>query len=519
MDKNKTLPLRILLPLLAAYLVISIVGMLRHELWLDEAQHFLIGRDSHSLTGMYYNMRYDGHPRLWNFMIYLVTHYITESYAGMQVLHLLITTSTIFVFLRYAPFSLLIKILIISGYYFLFEYNLLSRNYALGILLLFACCVLVREPRKNILWIGAILFIMCNTHLFFAFAAIGIFLYLLPEFAREKQLFTPRWLLFSVMVMAGLICIAIQTRTPQVDNFYHVKPEEWLTSKNLSFTVYGLIRGWLPIPQFFGGHFWNTYWLQDRNIGVVVRDILFLFFVAFPGLILHKAVRAMVFYYTSVLILLAFFMVTHLAATRYFGMVYIYFLAACWMTCYDSGDVFSLKQLPGPPAFRLFLQSSFYLILFAQIVIGLFALEQDFTRPFSQSKNTIGYIQDQHLAGQQIAVDGYNAGPVLSAYLGRQIYYLDIGQPGSWIYWKKSYWSNPRRTIEQEMSGSAYLQGLDKFILISNRRLDTRNMRSGNKSFQLAPLDSFVNSILIGENYYISQVTRTVNDSALAANK
>ncbi len=120
MDKNKKLPLRILLPLLAAYLVISIVGMLHHELWLDEAQHFLIGRDSHSLPEMYYNMRYDGHPRLWNFMIYLVTHYITESYAGMQVLHLLITTSTIFVFLRFAPFSLLIKILIISGLLFSF---------------------------------------------------------------------------------------------------------------------------------------------------------------------------------------------------------------------------------------------------------------------------------------------------------------------------------------------------------------------------------------------------------------
>ncbi len=370
------------------------------------------------------------------------------------------------------------------------------------------------------------LFVMCNTHLFFAFAAIGIFLYLLPEFAREKQLFTPRWLVFSAMVMAGLICVAIQTHDPQIDNFYHVKPEEWLTSKNLSFTVYGLIRGWLPIPQFFGGHFWNTYWLQDRNIGVIVRDILFVFFLAFPGLILKGATRAMLFYYTCVLILLAFFIVTQLAATRYFGMVYVYFLAAGWMKSNESGNAFSPKFLPGNPSMRLFLRTTLYLVLIAQIVIGIFALEQDFTRPFSQSKNTIGYIQDQHLASQQIAVDGYNAGPVLSAYLGRPVYYLDIGQPGSWIYWKKSYWSTPRRTIEQEMTGSAYLQGLDKFILISNRRLDTRNMRSGNKSFQLAPLDSFVNSILIGENYYVSQVTRTVDDSTrivddstLAANK
>jgi hypothetical protein len=514
MDKNKTLPLRILLPLLAAYLVISIVGMLHHELWLDEAQHFLIGRDSHSLPGMYYNMRYDGHPRLWNFLIYLVTHYITESYAGMQVLHLLITTCTIFVFLRYAPFSLLIKILIISGYYFLFEYNLLSRNYALGILLLFACCILLREPRKNILWIGVLLFVMCNTHLFFAFAAIGIFLYLLPEFAREKQLFSPRWLLFSVMVLAGLIGVAIQTRTPQVDNFYHVKPAEWLTAKNLSFTVYGLIRGWLPIPQFFGGHFWNTYWLSDRNIGVVFRDLLFVFFVAFPGMILRGATRAMVFYYTSVIILLAFFIVTQLAATRYFGMVYIYFLAACWMKSNESGNAFSLAYLPGKPYMRFFLRTTLYAVLVAQIVIGLFALEQDFRRPFTQAKNTIDFVRNRQLTNQEIVVDGYNSGPMLSAYLGRMVYYLDIDQNGSWLYWKTSYFPNPRRTLGDELSRSAHLQELDKFVLIANRKEDTATLPVGNSLFSFTPLNSFENSILVAENFYVYQVTRSADPTA-----
>jgi hypothetical protein len=519
MNKSKTLPLSQVLPLLAIYLVISIVGMVHHELWLDEAQHFLIGRDSHSLPSLYYNMRYDGHPRLWNILIYFITHYITESYIGMQVFHLLITSCTVFIFLRYAPFSLLVKVLILSGYYFLFEYNLLSRNYALGILLLFTCCILLRDPRKTLVWIGVTLFVMCNTHLFYAIAAIGIFLYLALEYAQKKELFTPRFALFTVLFLAGMACIFIQTQTPREDNFYHIKPADWVTGKNLSFAGFGLIRGWLPIPQFFSGHFWNSFWLEAKHIGYIGEGILFLFFIAFPAVILKKFTRALVFYYSSLFILLAFFVVTQMTGSRYFGMAYIYFLAACWMTGYDSGEVFSLQQLPGTPNFRLFLQSSFYLILSAQIVIGLFALEQDFARPFSQSKNTIGYIQDQHLAGQQIAVDGYNAGPVLSAYLGRQVYYLDIGQLGSWIYWKKSYWPTPRRTIEQEMSGSAYLQGLDKFILISNRRLDIRNMRSGNRSFQLAPLDSFVNSIVIGENYYVSQVTRTVNDSALAVNK
>lgn len=519
MSPTKTLPLRQVLPLLGVYLVISSVGMMHHELWLDEAQHFLIGRDSHSLPSMYYNMRYDGHPRLWNFLLYFITHYITASYIGMQVFHLLITSSTVFIFLRYAPFTTLVKILIISGYYFLFEYNLLSRNYALGILLLFTCCILLRDARKNILWIGGILFVMCNTHLFYAIAAMGIFIYLLPEFARERALFKPRWIIFSSLVLAGMVCIAIQTQTPPEENFYHVRPADWIRPNNLIFTCYALIRGWLPIPQFFNGHFWNTYWLQDRNIGMILRDMLFLFFVIFPGLILKRTIRAMLFYYSTVFVLLAFFLVTQLAGSRYFGMVYIYFLAACWMASYRSGDVFSLANLPGGPYIKLFFRGSLYLVLVAQILIGIFALEQDFSRPFSQAKNTIDYIRQEQLSNQEIAVDGYNAGPMLSAYLGRPVYYLDIGQPGSWVIWRTSYFPNPRRTIEQEMSRSAYLQGLDKFVLISNRKAQLRKWELGNNAFRLDSLNSFENSILVAENFYVYQVTRINNNPVLTANK
>jgi hypothetical protein len=509
MDNRRNLPLRQVLPLLAVYLFISIIGMVHHELWLDEAQHFLIGRDSHSLPEMYYNMRYDGHPRLWNGLLYLITHYITPSYVGMQVFHLLIASGAAFVFLRYAPFSLPVKVLVLSGYYFIFEYDLISRNYAPGILLLFICCVLMRDPRKNILWIGMLLFLMCNTHLFFAFAAMGIFFYLLLEYIENKQWLTGRFALLTLIFLAGFFCIIVQTRTPKEDNMYHVNPADWVTAKNLTFACYAVIRGWLPIPQVFGGHFWNTSWLQDRNIGPVLRDILFLCFIAYPAFVLRKFRKSLLFYYSSLFILVFCFVVAQMTAARYFGMVYIYFLAACWMAGNSVGDTLALRQLPGPPAVKLGLRSSFIALLILNVLSGLFALEQDYTRPFTQAKNAINFIQDQGLAGQEVAVDGYNAGPMLSAYLGRPVFYLDIDQPGSWVYWKASYFPRPRKTIEEEMTFcAAHLQGLDKFILISNRKLDIKEIRFGNNLFQFAALNSFEKSILVSENFYVYQVTR-----------
>lgn len=552
---KKILPLRLTLPLLALYLLVSIPGMYNHELWLDEAQHFLIGRDSSTLGSLYQNMRYDGHPRLWNALLYFVTHYISASYAGLQILHLLITTSALFVFLRYAPFSLLMKIMIMSGYYFLFEYNLLSRNYALGILCLFICCRLLDDFRKNRWWIGVMLFLLCNTHLFFAFAAIGIFIYLLPELtgisvlrgsagtrasistgsagtmtsilpgtAGAKQRFLAGSLPVIGLFLAGLFCAIIQTRTPAEDNCYAVKPAEWLSSQNLTFAYTGLVKGWLPIPRIPSERFWNT-WLVD-SLGTTMRKFLFLFFLFFPAVFLWRQRRTLLFYYSSLLLLLAFLVVTQLSGTRYFGMVYIYFISACWIAggrlngaaggasariAGSTGtDVFGVANMPGGPVLRAVLKTTLQFVLVVQILVSIYALAQDFSRPFSESRNTVMYIKDHQLDDQEIVVDGYNAGPVLCAYLGKKVFYLDVGSEGSYLYFKKSNFPVPRRSIEQEMSQAYFLQRLDKFILISNREINEKAIRSGGILFQVAPLSNFQRSMILSENYFIYQVTKYI---------
>ena len=44
------LSLKIVLPILSVYCCISVLGLHYHELFLDEAHHFLVSRDSHSLV-------------------------------------------------------------------------------------------------------------------------------------------------------------------------------------------------------------------------------------------------------------------------------------------------------------------------------------------------------------------------------------------------------------------------------------------------------------------------------------
>ncbi|HEV3412766.1 MAG TPA: hypothetical protein VG101_09820 [Puia sp.] len=503
-DINSRLSTRQVLPVFSIYVLLCMLGLYHHELWLDESQHFLIGRDSDSLSSLYYNMRYDGHPRLWNFLIYFITHYITRSYAGMQVLHLLIVSATAFIFLRNAPFSLLEKILILSGYYFIFEYSVISRNYAPGILLLFTACSLLVEPRKNLLWIGVVLFLMCNTHLFLAFSAIGIFFYLLVEFGGKKEWLTSRFLLLTFLFLAGFVLAVIQTRTPPEENMHLVYPKEWLSKNNLSFAAFGLIRGWLPIPQFRGPHFWNTSSLNQEHIGGVFEIILFLFLLIVPGIVLKRNIKAVLFYYTSLFFLLSFFVVTQQTAARYFGMSFIYFLAAAWLSADGSGDAFSVANLPGNRRVKLFLRYWVFGVLILQSIIGIFVFEQGLTRPFSQSRNAVRYIQSLQPSGEKIVVDGYITGPMLCAYLGGNVFYLATGQEGSYVIWRSSYFS-PKLSISQAIARNPALRGFGEFILVSNRKEDPADIHSANGNYRLSPLQSFENGI-VNENFYIYRV-------------
>src|SRR5262245_42119218 len=56
----------------------------RHEMFRDELQAWLIARDSHSLPDLFHNMRYEGHPAVWQMLLYFPAH-LSWNPLSMQV--------------------------------------------------------------------------------------------------------------------------------------------------------------------------------------------------------------------------------------------------------------------------------------------------------------------------------------------------------------------------------------------------------------------------------------------------
>src|ERR1700744_3146278 len=130
MVKLKVTPLKYVLPVMLLYGIVSLGGILHHEIFLEEAQQLTIGRDSSSIIDVFRNMLYEGHVTLWNTFLFFITHYISSQPVYMQLFHWLVINCTVFVFLRHAPFNLTVKMLMVFGCYFLFVYSIISRNYA-----------------------------------------------------------------------------------------------------------------------------------------------------------------------------------------------------------------------------------------------------------------------------------------------------------------------------------------------------------------------------------------------------
>lgn len=399
-------PLKYVLLCTFIFFIVSAIGIFNHELWLDEAQHFLIARDSNSLTSLYNNMQYDGHVRLWNYLLFFITHYISSSPVAMQTFHLIIITATVYIFLQFAPFDFVTKLLIISGYFFLYEYNVLSRNYALGILFLFACCRLLLNENKNIWWIGLMMILMCNTHLFFAFATSGIFLYTFAKRLKKKNL-NKQFFILSCLFIVAISSVVIQIKIPPDNTYFHPEQNKWSSWDNFFMAFYGIAKGLLPLPLSINGDFWNHF-LFDK-ISSPFKFLLAIVLIAYPFILLRKSKSVLIFYASSVSLLFTFLFISQSWASRYYGMTFIFFITAAWLAGNDSISVFSIEKISQHSMRKKLLYGFIYFIFLCHIFSGAYAYVTDVLRPFTEAKAVVGYLKLNQFDKEIIVVDGYGA--------------------------------------------------------------------------------------------------------------
>ncbi len=444
------LPARNYLPerlLLLAFILAAGTVSFFHEFWRDELQAWMIVSDSHTLAGLFSHTRYEGHPSLWFLILYGLKQF-APGLMAMKVLHLAMAALTAWLVLRYSPFTRMQRGLLIFGYFFLFEYTVIVRNYGLGLLLLTTACTLFpgrRSPRVFLFLSLAIAGMMLsNVYAFFLGAAFLVILGL-EELSRKHRFDRRRLSGYALMVAA--VVLFVTDTLPPADYGY---AQTWRTGFSFRqveelFARAGYVFFPVPSPEY---HFWNTVfypkiWLQAA-VGLAMLVYLV---VGFPRKRLSQA-----FIVLFILVWLVFSYVKFPGYFRHNGHLFLAFLAMAWIE----------PSLPGKrrPAFRGS-RHLFNFILAVQVVAAAMACVMEIVRPFSRAQETAEWI-DRNRPGSLVVVHEDTGGSAVAAFLELPPFYPRSGSYARWITW------NARR-LEPVVTDSTLIRTGDSLAAATGR--------------------------------------------------
>ena len=414
-----------------AFVVAGGLGMLRHEMWRDELQAWLLAAESGSLPELFHNLRYEGHPALWHLLLFAVSR-VTSAPWTMQVLHLAIAAAVVFLFSRNAPFSRRARALFAFGYFPLFEYGVISRSYSLGLLLVLAFASLApRRLSRGYLPLGIILALLANANaygwLLAAALAGGLVVEVLTR-AEVRRVMKGREALAALGIWAAAAALGVLQMLPPQDGGFAARSSwSWAWDpQKLLLTLSSVAQAYLPLPNVGAPAVWNSLLLW--RLPGQLSALLGVAAVAGLAWSLRRSRLALAAYLGGTLALLAFSYIFYFGWLRHHGHHFVLAIGCLWLA---RGD-----EEREPAAARPRRDLLLVLWLIAQMIAGVTLWGLDLMLPFSSARAVARMLQDVPLP---IAVSPSYLGTPVSGYLGRPVLRLDTLQPVTFVLWNAEW--------------------------------------------------------------------------------
>lgn len=496
--------------LTVVFLGLTLWGILHHEMWRDELQAWLVARDSSSMLEVIKNVRYERTPALWQVSLHFLT-YLSTNPLVMQLFHLGLATTSVFLFALYSPFTRLQKVMFSFGYFSFYEYAVISRSYALGVMFIMLTCVLLTRAKRNYLLIALTLGLLANTSVYGLLIAPAFALYigaeLVVQYYRTRSLNNRKavlllsTLLLTVSLTVGVLQLLAPTdytRPSGVPEIVQVEKDSLAGSFQPIFVSY------VAVPNVFALYHWGTNILSAapvllaRRIGVLASLILF----ASAIVLLLRKPTVLLLFASGTGVLLLFGALIFQGEIRHKGHLFILLIASFWLfaASKDSG-IFQSKT---PKLERLLsrYQAVFLTtILAAQLVGGIFAMAADLRNPFSETPQTAEFVRQRLTPATVFAGTSYLASP-MTAYLDVKLYMIDRQGYGTFMIWddKIVYLS----TDEEKLQGLAKLLtgGIHEVLFVSEARLSPKF-----EGLEVTELAEFTRSFNL-DRFYVYRVRR-----------
>jgi hypothetical protein len=443
----RSLDLLWLSPLLGFMLLTALLA-LHHEPWRDEADTWLYARDADALT-IASRLRYMGSPGLWYAILFPFAK-LGLPYGTQTVIHLALAWASATLFYVCAPLPLLVRGLLLFSYFPSFEYAVVARSYALGVLLLFTAAALYpfRMSRPLAFAAAIALLFHANAHSLGLAAALAA-TYAVELIVRRQHSFR-RWV--GVCLMAGSGALAAWTLLPPPDpaNVPYAFPQAQAVPVAVG-------NAFLPLaPTHVGA------WL---GIGVLALSML----------ALAERPDALAFLVTGCLWLGYVFVTHHVGDVRHHGLYLVVAVAALWIGAHHP----LMPGSPGPPLLVRAAHWALGVSLAASCATAAGVWRQEVTQPYSGAKELASFIRRNDLAGRTIAAHPAPHAEAVLPYLpGVRLWYLGIEDFGTYMLWDQAYRAGAELPLDRALERADRVpSGPDGALLLLSSPLSEQQAR------------------------------------------
>ena len=274
-----------------------------------------------------------------------------------------------------------------------------------------------------------------------------------------------------------------------------------LDNNRLSAIVKAPVKAFLPMPAWWNYHFWNTQFLAETQTQLPflkwIIGLLSMSLLLFTTVILRKDKKVFFFYLVILLMFFLLSIIIPFANSRQVGFIFIGFLLAYWLFCYNNAINRSQNKI-------------LTTLLIIQIIAGVFSVVKEIKYPFSNDflvKKLIKKIP----AGNKWVTD-YWCLNTISAYIDTSAYCIDLQKEKSYLQWngeikamlqsRNRYYEGMNALFERENLKNIYMitiQSLQNITKIDSLLL---------KSYKINLVDEYTGAIEKGSNLYLYEVRK-----------
>jgi len=401
------------------YAILIVVVVTRHEPWADEAQAWLLARDSSLFGLLFKNLHYEGHPPLWHLILMLPSRILP--YRSISVISILIAMTGVYILLRRSPFPKIVKIFLPFSYFLFFQYGVIARNYVLVPMLLFMIARVYEDKVDRIYPFTILACLLANSSIFATLVAMSIMFVHLVDLIRMRSELS-RELIIKQMKAYAIFIAAIALITIQL---WQPKDSSFAVGYNFS------VRHFLDLtPKIM-----NLTMTKVSYISAIVLII---------SLIWFWRKKLLLLYLTSNLAMFALFSIKYYNRWHQ-GVVFMTWVFVMWLSFQDE-EQGNTGKLPGLGRIAVIL--SILLVLGFHVYWAASASISDFGGTYSSGKAIANYIKANDLEDKKIHATTFWSTTV-QPYFHRNIFanHNNGKNPSFWLWSTKNIRVQDMNTI------------------------------------------------------------------------